>query len=200
MPHILVTASSIEVIRRGGLVIFPTETLYGLGCVVTNEDALRRLFQIKGRAPGQPPPVLVADEEQLRTLVEHIPASAVDLIDKYWPGPLTLVLPARDEVPMLLMGITADGSIRTIGVRRSAHPVAQTLCEEVGAPIVATSANLSGATGRGANPRCIADIPASLQESVDVLIDGGVVGGEPSTVVDCTCDPPHVLRHGASRL
>ncbi|MDQ3815740.1 MAG: Sua5/YciO/YrdC/YwlC family protein, partial [Armatimonadota bacterium] len=91
MAHELITPSAIEIIRRGGLVIFPTETLYGLGCVATNEQALRRLFEVKGRAPGQPPPVLVADHEQLFHLVTTLPDAAVELIQNYWPGALTLV-------------------------------------------------------------------------------------------------------------
>jgi len=200
MIHALVTPAAIEIIRRGGLVIFPTETLYGLGCIATNEAALRRLFEAKGRPPGQPPPVLVVSAAQMSTLVERIPQSAADLIDAHWPGPLTLVLPARADASPLLTGLAADGTTRTIGVRHSAHPVAQSLCEQVGAPIVATSANRSGASGRAANPHVIDDIPESLRQDADVIIDGGEVAGEPSTVVDCTCEPPRILRLGALRL
>jgi L-threonylcarbamoyladenylate synthase len=200
MFHPLATPSEIEIIRRGGLVIFPTETLYGLGCVATNEDALRRLFEAKGRPPGQPPPVLVASDEQLSTLVAAIPPVAARLIAAHWPGPLTLVLPARAEVSPLLTGLAVDGQTRTVGVRHSAHPVAQSLCQAAGAPIVATSANRSGAVGAAANPRVLDDIPDLLRQHVEVIIDGGEVAGEPSTVVDCTCQPPRILRQGALRL
>lgn len=190
----------IEVIRRGGLVIFPTETLYGLGCMATHEEALRRLFEVKGRAPGQPPPVLVADNEQLALLVEQIPDTAARLLEAHWPGALTLVLPARRDLSPLLTGVSQTQGIRTVGVRRSAHPVAQALCAEAGAPIVATSANRSGATGPAATPHALEDIPLALRQQVDVVIDSGTVSGQPSTVVDCTCDPPRVLRQGALKL
>jgi len=199
MLHTLVTPSDIEIIQRGGLVIFPTETLYGLGCVVTDEAALRRLFAVKGRAPGQPPPILVADDQQLGLLVEQVPASAAQFITAHWPGALTLVLPARRNLSPLLTGVSAQGGA-TVGVRRSAHPVAQALCEAVGLPLVATSANRSGAGGAEATPHAIDDIALSLRDAVDVIIDGGAVSGQPSTVVDCTCDPPRVLRQGALRI
>jgi len=200
MAHLPVTAEQIEIIRRGGLIIFPTETLYGLGCIATNEAALRRLFAAKGRAPGQPPPLLVAGAAQLMTLVDDIPPFAEALIAAHWPGALTLVLPVRATVAPLLTGLSADGITRTVGVRHSAHPMAQALCEAAGAPIVATSANHSGAVGRAATPHVLEDIPVALRQSVDVIIDGGEVAGEPSTVVDCTCEPPRVLRQGALRL
>lgn len=199
MPHPLVDRSCVEIIRRGGLVIFPTETLYGLGCIVTDEAAVRRLFEVKGRDPGKPPPVLVADEAQLQMLVDSPSGTALQLIEVHWPGALTLVLRARADVLPLLTGLADDGS-RTIAVRRSAHPVAQALCEGAGVPLIATSANHAGATGSAALPHSLDDIPDSLRQHVDIVIDGGVVAGQPSTIIDCVADPPRILRQGAIHL
>lgn len=197
MTHPSLTPATLEIIRRGGLVIFPTETLYGLGCCALDEMALRRLFAVKGRALGQPPPVLVAGLAQLHTLAARIPDLAAALIEAHWPGSLTLILPARDDAHALLTGVVPETGLRTIGVRHSAHPLAQSLCEAVGTPIVATSANYTGATGRAALPHSLADIPQTLQDQVDVVLDGGTVMGQPSTIVDCTGATPRILRQGA---
>lgn len=197
---VLITDQHIETIRRGGLVIFPTETLYGLGCCARDEAALRRLFEAKGRPPGQPPPVLVADREQLASLTTAIPDIALELMSRHWPGALTLVLKARRCINPLLTTISTQSGVRTVGVRQSGHPVAHELCARVGAPIVATSANISGAIGPAANPRSLDDIPETLRAQVDLILDGGEVSGLPSTVVDCTGPQPVVLRRGAVRL
>ena len=199
MPHPLVNRSCLEIIRRGGLVIFPTETLYGLGCIVTDEAAVHRLFEVKGRELGKPPPVLVADDAQLQVLVDSPPHIAMQLIEEHWPGALTLVLRARAGVLPLLTGLADDGS-RTIAVRRSAHPVAQALCEGAGIPLIATSANHAGATGGAALPHSLDDIPDSLRQRANIVIDGGIVAGQPSTVIDCVADPPRILRQGAIHL
>lgn len=187
--------TDIEVIRNGGLVIFPTETIYGLGCRASDEAAVSRVFALKGRAPDKPPPILVADESQLATLVEAVPDIARRLMEQFWPGSLTIVMAARAEVSPLLT-ITV-GHLRTIAVRQSGHPLARELCEAVGAPIVATSANYSGATGAAATPHVLNDIPEAFRRSVDVVIDGGGVAGQPSTIVDCTGPVLRVLRQGA---
>ena len=190
-----VSTLELELIRGGGLAVFPTETIYGLGCVATDADALARLFAAKGRAPGQPPPVLVADEAQLSLLVAAIPAAARLLMEAHWPGGLPLILPARPGLPAALTGLSNGAP--TIGVRHSAHPVALNLCRGVGLPIVATSANLSGATGAAAVPRRLCEVPPELLAAAAVTIDGGEVAGQPSTIVDCTTNPPKLIRQGA---
>lgn len=189
----------VEIIRRGGLVIYPTETLYGLGCDATNEAAIARLLALKGRAEGKPPPVLVANGHQLARLVDELPDIAARLMAEYWPGALTLVLPARAGVAGALTGTAADGT-RTVAVRQTAHPLARALCEAVGTPLVATSANFAGATGNAANPRSLDDIAPALRHGVGAVLDGGVVAGRPSTVIDCTVSPPRLLRAGALHL
>ena len=185
---------TIEIIQRGGVIIFPTETIYGLGCDATNESAVQRLLEIKGRDGEnyKPPPILIAGEEQLHLLVENIPEGAQDLMRKHWPGALTLVLAARENLSSLLTGTSS-----TIGVRESGHPIARALCEQSGVPLIATSANFSGAIGRAAMPQWLDDIPQELKNLVDTVIDGGLLGGAPSTVVDCTTMPFRVLRQGA---
>lgn len=190
-----ITEKHIDLIRNGGLVIFPTETIYGIGCRADDAAALERLFAAKGRRPDQPPPVLVSGEAQLNQLVVAVPEAARELMNRHWPGGLTLILPARAGLPSLL-----TGGGNTVGVRQSAHLIACALCEAAGAPIVATSANRSGANGAAAAPRSLADIDSALLAAVDVVLDGGPVGGTPSTVVDCTIDPPRVLRQGAVQL
>ncbi len=196
MENYSIDAATIEVARRGGVLIFPTETIYGLGCDAANAGAVERVFAIKGRAPDKPPPVLVANEEQLRRLAVDVSSMARELMRQYWPGALTLVLPARDGLCALLTGRDERGK-STIAVRRSSHPMAQALCEAMEAPLVATSANRAGARGNAANPRTLADIDSQLKNAVDCTVDGGVVGGRSSTIVDCTGPVARLLRAGA---
>lgn len=203
MPSAISSSQISDVFNRlpqDPVFIFPTETLYGIGCSIASDNAIARVFQIKGRDLRQPPPVLIAERQQLLTLAKSVPPFAQKLIDEYWPGSLTLILPAHDSVADRLCGTGADGITRTIGVRHSAHPFAVELCRVLGAPLIATSANFSGATGRAAAPQNLEDIPDELKNMVDAVIDGGNVGGLPSTVVDCTGDHPRLLRAGAVTL
>ena len=185
-----------EAILCGAVLIFPTETIYGIGCSALQSNPIRRVFEIKGRAPNQPPPVLISGENQLSTLVARVPDCARGLMESYWPGALTLILPARDEISSLLCGLSADGSTRTIGVRLTNHAFARELCARVG-PLVATSANFSGALGSAAAPHVLDDIPDGFKAHADFVIDGGALHGKASTVVDCSGDVPRVLRAGA---
>ncbi len=187
-------AKTIDIIQRGGVIIFPTETIYGLGCDATNESAVQRLLDIKGRS-GQlykPPPVLIAGKAQLDLLVETVPEGAQELMEQHWPGALTLVLPARKNLSSLLTGDSLN-----IGVRETGHAMARALCEQSGVPIIATSANFTGATGRAAAPQILDDIQQELKNKVDAVIEGGALNGAPSTVIDCTTMPFRVLRQGA---
>jgi L-threonylcarbamoyladenylate synthase len=190
----------LNALRRDSVFIFPTETLYGIGCSIRHKRAIEHVFEIKGRLPHQPPPVLFAGEEQLNELIEKIPSSAMPLMKRFWPGSLTLILPARTEIPDALCGFNAKHNKRTIGVRQTSHPLAKALCVALNSPIVATSANFSGEVGRAARPQTLADIPIALQKMVDVVVDGGAVGGAPSTIVDCSYNPPRLVREGAVTL
>jgi L-threonylcarbamoyladenylate synthase len=188
--------------QRGGSVIFPTETIYGLGAIAIDAKAVANLFSIKGRSPEKPPPIIVSDHQQLLQLVSEIPPQAKTLMEKFWPGALTIIFPAKNSLPKIICGkSTFDGKeISTIAVRMTSHPLAKKLCEEAGAPLVATSANFSGATGRAAAPQTLDDIPFDFLQKVNVIIDGKVGAGIASTIVDCTVSPAHVLRQGAVEL
>ncbi|MGD9702552.1 MAG: L-threonylcarbamoyladenylate synthase [Acidimicrobiia bacterium] len=182
-------AAAVTVLRHGGLVAFPTETVYGLGADATNEFAVRRVFRVKGRPEGHPLIVHLADDDELGGWVRHITEPARLLAAACWPGPLTLLLERSARV---LPEIT--GGRATVGVRVPAHPVAQQLLRAFGSGIAAPSANRFGHV----SPTTAEHVRDDLGTDVDLVLDGGpsVVGVE-STIVDCTTDPPQVLRPGA---
>jgi L-threonylcarbamoyladenylate synthase len=189
-PGALETAAGT--LRAGGLVAFPTETFYGLGCHALDARAVLRVFEAKGRPRDKPLLVLVDSLAMVGDVARDVPARARRLMDRYWPGPLTLVLWARPELPVALTAGTG-----TIGVRLSGHPVARALVATLGAPITAPSANAHEA----ASPRTADEVVASLGPRVDLILDGGVTpGGPASTVLDVTRTPPVVVRVGAVRL
>src|SRR5262245_25158738 len=131
-------AEAAAALSRGEIVGFPTESSYGLGVAALSSHALSALFALKGRDPGKPPPILISDEAMLKLLVARVPDRARSFMARFWPGPLTLVLPALPSLPEALV---VDGGV---GVRRSPHPVADALVARFGAPVTATSANPSG--------------------------------------------------------
>ena len=176
-------------LRAGALLVFPTETLVGLGCDARHERALARLAQIKGRRPDHPFPLLLPDDLPLAE-VAVVPDIARRLAQRFWPGALTLVLPARAETPPAWRG---PGE--TVGLRRSAHPVTRALVNALGGPLVATSANLSGRP-----PALSLDaLSAELCAGVDAVLEGGPAPtGDGSTVVRVGGDGAwRVLREGA---
>ena len=178
-----------RVILQGGVAAFPTETFYGLGADARNEEALQKIFQIKGREENKPLLVLIADREWLSGLVRNIPPVAGGLMEKFWPGPLTLVFEASPELSSLLTGGTG-----TIGVRLSPHPVAQALVRAVGRAITATSANLSGQPSAS----IAVEVFRALGNQVDAILDGGqTAGGLGSTVLDVSSSAPRIVRQGA---
>lgn len=183
-----VTAAA-KIIIQGGVVVFPTETYYALGVHFMCKSALARIYQIKARAHGAPLLCIVDGPGRLADLVERIPTQAQRLIEKFWPGPLTLVLPAKEGLPEAL-----TGHGKGVGVRWSSHGLAQALVREVGAPVVGTSANVSGE----APATLLREIPELILKAVDGVLDGGKLpGGLPSTVLDCTAQPFRILRPGA---
>jgi L-threonylcarbamoyladenylate synthase len=171
------------------LVALPTETFYGLGAHAFDPAAVARIFQLKGRPAEKPLLVLVDSLAMVERVAREISARAGRLAARYWPGPLTLVLPAHPSVPA---GLTAGTG--TIGVRLSGHPVARALVTALGAPVTAPSANLHG----GASPRTADEVIAALGTSLDLVLDAGATpGGPASTVLDLTGAVPAVLRRGA---
>jgi L-threonylcarbamoyladenylate synthase len=180
---------AVAILKGGGVIAFPTETFYGLGADAGNERAVKQIFGIKGRDFRNPIPLIIGKKEDLSGLVEDIPALAETLMTRFWPGPLTLVFEASGRVNP---GLTAGTG--KIGIRISSHPVATALAEALGGPITATSANLSG------KKECSSagDVLDQLGGRLDAVIDGGsTAGGQGSTILDVTCDPPRILRHGA---
>ena len=180
-------AEAIRVIQAGGVIIYPTETLYGLGANPNDPAAMERLYAIKGREAARPIPFLIKDREMLAALVEEVPPAAVKLMERYWPGPLTLIFRAGEGLPLAMRG-TAN----TIGLRISAHPVAQRICAQLNGPLTATSANRSGEEDLVDAER----IAGVLGDLVDLIIDSGTVPGIGSTVVDVTIAPPRIVRQG----
>jgi L-threonylcarbamoyladenylate synthase len=183
-----VVRRAAEVIVGGGLVAFPTETVYGLGADALNPDAVRRVFAVKGRPPDNPLIVHIAAPEGLEGVAVRVPPRARALASAFWPGPLTLVLPRAPRVPL-----ATTGGLDTVAVRMPAHPVALALIRAAGRPIAAPSANRSGRP----SPTTAAHVLEDLEGQVDVVLDGGPcpVGVE-STVLDLTEEPPVILRPG----
>jgi L-threonylcarbamoyladenylate synthase len=177
-----------EVLRGGGLVAFPTETVYGVGANALEAAAVAKIFAAKGRPPNNPLIVHVARIEQSRELTLDWPDAAARLAAVFWPGPLTLVLAKRPAVP----DIVAAGAA-TVALRIPAHPVAQAVLEAVGVPIAAPSANRSNEI----SPTTAEHVLKSLGGRIDVVLDGGpTTGGLESTVIDLTANLPRILRPG----
>jgi L-threonylcarbamoyladenylate synthase len=177
-----------EVLRRGGLVAFPTETVYGLGANALDERAVLRIFEAKNRPADNPIIVHIADERDVYVLAEHVPELAERLIDRFWPGPLTLLFPRSEVVPKV---VTAG--LDTVAIRMPSHAVARALIAEAGVPVAAPSANLAGRP----SPTSAEHVLKDLSGRVEVVIDGGEIGyGVESTVLDLTTEPPTVLRPG----
>jgi L-threonylcarbamoyladenylate synthase len=191
-PHNILTSSiekAVEILKTGGVVAFPTETFYGLAADATNEKAVDRIFEIKGRSFKNPIALIISRADDLNHITDHIPEEAKKFMAAFWPGPLTLVFMASPSVSPLLTAGTGR-----IGARISSHPIAQALAAQLGRPITATSANLSG------GEECVTaqDVLSQIGPRLDSLIDGGPSpGGSGSTFLDITADPPILLREGA---
>jgi len=185
-PELIQRASSV--IRSGGTVIFPTRGLYGLAADAFNEEAVGRIFEIKGRRSEKPLLVLAESYLMLSCLVRNIPPAAKKIMESFWPGGITIVFEANENLPA---NLTAGSG--KIGVRKPGHPVASALVRAVGGPVTGTSANFSGNRG------CcmISEIDPGITESVDLIIDAGdLEGGVGSTVIDATEEPPVLIREG----
>lgn len=184
-----VTAEAAEFIHGGGIVAFPTETVYGLGANVFDAAAIARIFEAKRRPQDNPLIAHIGEIDQLDQLADEIPAFAWDLIDTFFPGPLTLVLKKRDDVPLL-----ATAGLETIGVRMPRHELARNFLKACGTPVVAPSANLSGRP----SPTTWQAVFEDLDGRIDCILQGEATEiGLESTVVDCSGERPVILRQGA---
>ncbi len=176
------------VIRSGGLVAFPTETVYGLGGDATNPEASRKIYAAKGRPSDNPLIVHIADFSQLEDIVAEVPQEARDLAEAFWPGPLTMILRKNEVIPY-----ETTGGLDTVAIRMPSHPVARRFLQDSGCMIGAPSANTSGRP----SPTTAQHVWEDLQGKIEVLLDGGPVGiGIESTIVDLSEDQPMILRPG----
>jgi len=177
-----------QIICRGGLVAFPTETVYGLGADGMSEDAARKIYAAKGRPTDNPLILHIADRKDLERITDKVTEDADKLMTCFWPGPLTLIFEKRKEIPY---GIT--GGLETVAVRMPSHPAIRELIRMSGTAISAPSANTSGRP----SPTMAEHVWEDMAGRIDMLIDGGSVGiGLESTIVDMTVDPPMLLRPG----
>lgn len=180
--------AALTALKRGEVIVFPTETLYGLGADALNFTAVEKVFQLKGRDADNPFPVLVADRTMLNSLVAEITPLAELLITRFWPGPLTLVLPARPDIPQPL--VNRQGGI---GVRLSSQPIATELVRLLRRPLTATSANLSGQPGA----HTVAEAKIYFAEKISVYLDGGELQSPTgSTVAAIDKNKLNIIRAG----
>ncbi|MFH1185257.1 MAG: L-threonylcarbamoyladenylate synthase [Chloroflexota bacterium] len=180
---------AVEVLRGGGLVAFPTDTVYGLGALAFNSAAVKRIYVAKDRPPDKAIPVLLSSVEEIDLVAVSVGDRALRLARRYWPGPLTLVVPKSDRVPEAV-------AAATVGIRVPDHPVALALLG-VSGPLAVSSANLSG----NDSPVTAAEALRQLDGRVEIILDGGTTpGGIPSTVADCNGDELVILRPGPLTL
>lgn len=181
-------SKALEALRAGQSVVFPTDTVYGVGCDLWQSEAIARLYRAKRRPTQMPIPVLVSAPKYTHEVARDIPLSFEKVVDRFWPGGLTLILPRRPSVPSILC---AGGD--TIAVRMPAHLWALELIAKAGGAMAVTSANLSGHPAATTAQEALND----LEERVSLIIDGGECpGGMASTIVDLTENPPLILRTG----
>lgn len=177
-----------EILKRGGLVAFPTETVYGLGGDALKSDAANKIYSAKGRPSDNPLIVHIADTDSVYELAADVPEQAKKLMEAFWPGPLTIIFKKKEIVPD-----TTTGGLDTVAIRMPSHPAALKLIQDSGVFIAAPSANLSGRP----SPTTAEHVMQDMQGRIDMILDGGAVGiGIESTIVDVTGDRPTILRPG----
>jgi L-threonylcarbamoyladenylate synthase len=182
-----VISKTASVLLSGKLAAFPTETVYGVGACMNNEKAVLEIYNIKGRPPDKPLSVLIGSPHDMEKMAADIPDLAYRLADRFWPGPMTLILNKNPSIPD---SVTAGKN--TIGLRIPAHPVPLALVKIAG-PLACPSANLSGER----DPKTAQDVSEHLLGKIDILIDGGETALKiPSTIIDLTTAPPKILRKG----
>ena len=181
---------ALEILRAGGLVAFPTDTVYGVGALAFDESAVESIYAAKDRPAEKAIPVLIGDVSDLEKVAIQIPESALQLASRFWPGPLTILVPKRVDLP------EAVSATSTVGVRVPDHEVARTLLRAAG-PMAVTSANISGSQ----SPVTVEEVYDQLRGRIGLIIDGGKTpGGVPSTLVDLTSTELKVLREGPISL
>jgi L-threonylcarbamoyladenylate synthase len=178
-----------DVIKKGGIVLFPTRCLYGLGADAFNVDAVNRIFKIKRRPVNKPISVLIKNIKAIEEFVQYVPPYASKIMDNFWPGKVTIIFEAKAGLPVILTAGTGK-----IGIRIPEHTVPSALANMIDNPITGTSANLSGSPGCS----MVSDLEPPIADELDLILDAGrLKGGAGSTVVDVTGDAPKILREGA---
>lgn len=181
---------ALQILKRGGLVAFPTDTVYGVGALVYDAVAVESIYAAKNRPVEKAIPVLIWGPEDLDKVAADVPPIAAKLAARFWPGPLTLVVPKHPNLPDVV------SAVPTVGVRVPDHPVARALLHAAG-PMAVTSANLSGE----ASPKTVQEVSLQLNGRIPLILDGGETpGGVPSTVVNCVGTEPVILREGPVTL
>ena len=182
-------AEAARILRRGGLVAFPTDTVYGVGAHACLPDAVERIYRVKERPRDKAIPLLLADAQQVEEVAVNVPPVTFRLMGVFWPGGLTIVVSRSSRVPDV---VTAGGD--TVALRMPDHAFVLALIRTLGAPLAATSANISGRPPAVTGGQALGE----LRGRVELIVDGGVCpGGVPSTVLDLVSEPPRVLRAGA---
>ena len=180
---------SVKIFIDGGIVIFPTDTVFGVGCRIDNPDSVKRLFSIRRRPKTKATPVLVSSIEMAKEWVDEVSPEVLDLMNQYWPGGLTIILKStRTDISPLVMG-----NSNTLGVRMPDHKALLSVIDAVGVPILGPSANFSGEK----TPFKKEDLDQTLVSKVDCVMEGESKGVVSSTVIDCTKKPWKIIRQGA---
>jgi L-threonylcarbamoyladenylate synthase len=182
-------AEALATLNEGGLVVIPTETFYGIACDARSTEAVDRLIRIKGREEGKPIPLIAGNTDVVKRSASSLPGNFQGLADRFWPGPLTMILSSSEIFPEQITAGTG-----TVGIRVPGPSFALELAMTFKGPLTATSANMAGQQP----PQMLDEMDPPLVQAVDLVVDGGKTpGGEPSTVLDLTVDPPVILRPGA---
>jgi tRNA threonylcarbamoyl adenosine modification protein (Sua5/YciO/YrdC/YwlC family) len=179
----------VEALRRGGVIIYPTDTVYGLGCDIFNRKAINRIYQIKQAPAGKPLSFVCSDLKDLARYAKNISNASYRMMKRLLPGPYTFILEASRDVPKFMIG-----KRRTVGIRVPDNPVCLEIVRALGRPVLSTSI---ATMGDGTAINHVEAIHSRYGKAVDVIVDGGVIVAEPSTVVDLTGDEPEILRPSA---
>ena len=182
-----VCIEAVQCLKSGGIVAIPTDTVYGLGADPFNASAVQRLYTLKGRPDGKPIPLVLSSVDDVHRVAQNLPGYFFHLTDRFWPGGLTIIVEAKDLLPVL----TAGGN--TVGVRIPNNPLLLNILQAFGGPAAITSANLSGEPPATS----VQEIGEELASRIDMIVDGGKTPGPiPSTVYDISVSPPLIRRHG----
>ncbi len=187
--------SAVEALRKGEVIVLPTDTVYGLGCICNSEQATDKIYNLKNRDRRKPLILFVSDLKQVANLAYNIPQIAKELMNKFWPGPLTVIFRAKENISISQACIFKTDKFNTISFRIPNHPIPRFLVKELRVPLATTSANISGYNHQATSTNVLEKI---FENKVDLCIDDNEIPtGIESTVINCSVSPPLILREGA---